>query len=91
MPPSDGPRGLPDGSAAAELIAAEVSGAALDEVPGRMCAAAVRLLPVTGASASLRGEGVPVRLCASGARASYLAEIQATLGTGPCVTAVEEG
>ncbi|MFJ5276613.1 GAF and ANTAR domain-containing protein [Streptomyces parvulus] len=84
MPPTDEP-------SAAELIAAEVRGTPPAEVPARMCATAVRLLPVTGASASLRGEGVPVRLCASGDRASYLAEIQATLGTGPCVTAVREG
>ncbi|MFB7653833.1 MULTISPECIES: GAF domain-containing protein [unclassified Streptomyces] len=92
MPPIDEPHGPPDGgSSAAELIAAEVRGAPPDEVPGRMCAVAVRLLPVTGASASLRGEGVPVRLCASGARASYLAEIQATLGNGPCVAAAAAG
>lgn len=84
MPPTDEP-------SAAELIAAEVRDTPPAEVPGRMCEVAVRLLPVTGASASLRGEGVPVRLCASGSRASYLAEIQATLGTGPCVTAVDEG
>ncbi|MFD4257167.1 GAF and ANTAR domain-containing protein [Streptomyces sp. NPDC058534] len=92
VPPSDEPRGLPDGgSSTAELIAAEVRGTPPGEVPGRMCEMAVRLLPVTGASASLRGEGVPVRLCASGTRASYLAEIQATLGTGPCVSAAETG
>lgn len=33
-------------------------------IPGRLCAAAVRLLPVTGASVSLRVDGMPVRLSA---------------------------
>ncbi|GAA2580523.1 GAF and ANTAR domain-containing protein [Streptomyces lienomycini] len=91
MPPSDEPRWPSDGSRAAEHILARVRGAPPGEVPDRLCATAVRLLPVNGASASLRVEGVPVRLCASGDRASYLAEIQATLGAGPCVSAAESG
>ncbi|WCN02155.1 GAF and ANTAR domain-containing protein [Streptomyces sp. M92] len=91
MRPSEEPAWPPDGTRAAEVIAAQVRGAPPGEVPGRLCRTAVRLLPVTGASASLRGEGVPVRLCASGDRASYLAEIQATLGDGPCVSAAEAG
>nr|WP_217143791.1 GAF and ANTAR domain-containing protein [Streptomyces sp. AC627_RSS907] len=91
MRPGDEPRWPPEGSRAAQVIAEEVRGAPPDEVPGRLCETAVRLLPVTGASASLRGEGVPVRLCASGARATYLAQIQATLGAGPCTSAAESG
>ncbi|MFG2680385.1 GAF and ANTAR domain-containing protein [Streptomyces sp. NPDC048392] len=91
MPPSDESRWPPDGSRAVEAITAQVRGAPPGEVPGLLCATAVRLLPVTGASASLRVEGVPVRLCASGDRASYLAEIQATLGDGPGVSAAESG
>ncbi len=80
-----------DGSPAARVIAAEIGGAPLGEVPERLCVTALRLLPVSGASASLRGAGVPVRLCASGDRASYLAEIQATLGAGPCASAAASG
>jgi GAF domain-containing protein len=91
VPSSDEPRWPSDGSRAAEAITAHVRGAPPGEVPGRLCATAVRLLPVTGASASLRVEGVPVRLCADGDRASYLAEVQATLGDGPCVSAAESG
>ncbi|MEU3901112.1 GAF and ANTAR domain-containing protein [Streptomyces sp. NPDC045251] len=91
MRPREEPAWPPDGTRAAEEIAAQVRGAPPGEVPGRLCRTAVRLLPVTGASASLRGEGVPVRLCASGDRASYLADIQATLGDGPCVSAAEAG
>ncbi|MDG9726465.1 MULTISPECIES: GAF and ANTAR domain-containing protein [unclassified Streptomyces] len=96
MRPRDESGRSPDGERAAEVIAAEVIAAEVrgvppGEVPGRLCRVAVRLLPVTGASASLRGEGVPVRLCASGDRASYLAEIQSTLGDGPCVSAAESG
>ncbi|MFB7090693.1 GAF and ANTAR domain-containing protein [Streptomyces sp. NPDC056296] len=89
--PSDESGWSSDGTRAAEVIAAEVRDAPPGEVPGRLCRTAVRLLPVTGASASLRGEGVPVRLCASGDRATYLAELQATLGAGPCVSAAESG
>ncbi|WP_395573078.1 GAF and ANTAR domain-containing protein [Streptomyces sp. BK79] len=89
--PSDEPRWPPDEPHAAELIAARLRGAPPGEVPARLCELAVRLLPVSGASASLRGEGVPVRLCASGDRASYLSEIQTTLGDGPCVSAAGSG
>ncbi|MGW8062237.1 GAF and ANTAR domain-containing protein [Streptomyces ziwulingensis] len=91
MRPSDGSRWPSDGSRAAEVIAARVRGVPPGEVPGRLCETVVRLLPVTGASASLRSEGMPVRLCATGARATFLAEIQATLGDGPCVSAAESG
>ncbi len=34
---------------------------------------------------------MPVRLCASGDRATYLAELQATLGDGPLLSAAESG
>ncbi|WP_373566933.1 GAF domain-containing protein [Streptomyces griseicoloratus] len=89
--PSDDPWWSPDVAGAAEVIAEGVRDAPPGEVPGRLCEMAVRLLPVTGASVSLRGEGVPVRLCTSGERAAYLAEIQTTLGDGPCVRAAETG
>ncbi|MEG3630974.1 GAF and ANTAR domain-containing protein [Streptomyces poriticola] len=90
--PSDGcpgGTGAPGGDraprsvSAADVIADEVRGVRPAEVPGRLCGTVVRLLPVTGASVSLRGEGLPVRLCASGERAAWLAELQATLGEGP--------
>ncbi|CAL9303960.1 GAF and ANTAR domain-containing protein [Streptomyces sp. SudanB91_2054] len=91
MRPSEDPGGPPEARGVAEAIAAEVRGVAPGEVPGRLCRLAVRLLPVADAGASLRGDGVPVPLCAGGDRASYLAEIQATLGDGPCVSAAEAG
>ncbi|WP_346010736.1 GAF and ANTAR domain-containing protein [Streptomyces sp. SID5910] len=88
MRPSDDPRWPPGGEPPAD----EGRGASPGVVPERLCAVAVRLLPVIGASASLRdGDGLPVRLCASSDRASYLAEVQATLGDGPCVSAAESG
>lgn len=93
-PSGDGTRrpGDPaDHTRAAELIAAEMGDAGPGEVPGRLCRVAVRLLPVIGASASLRTGGVPVQLCASGDLAAYLADLQATLGEGPCVRAAETG
>ncbi|GGQ62017.1 GAF and ANTAR domain-containing protein [Streptomyces flaveolus] len=84
----DDPRWPPDGGPPAD----DEGGTPPGVVPERLCAIAVELLPVTGASASLRGgDGLPVRLCASSDRASYLAEIQATLGDGPCVSAAETG
>ncbi|CAM5489168.1 GAF and ANTAR domain-containing protein [Streptomyces aurantiogriseus] len=75
----------------ADVIAQEVRGAEPGEVPERLCAAAVRLLPVSGASVSLRGEGMPVPLSASSERAAHLMEVQATLGDGPCLRAAETG
>ncbi|MFH9585303.1 GAF and ANTAR domain-containing protein [Streptomyces luteogriseus] len=81
----------PDGARAADVIARGVRGAQPGEVPGRLCEVAVELLPVIGASVSLRSEGMPVQLSASSAQAAHLSQIQATLGDGPCQSAVEDG
>ncbi|MFE7896929.1 GAF and ANTAR domain-containing protein [Streptomyces sp. NPDC057424] len=105
--PRDDPRGAPDGDPgpgrtggggpdpdgvlAADVIARGVRGAEPGEVPGRLCEAAVELLPVIGASVSLRSGGMPVQLSASSAQAAHLAQIQATLGDGPCQSALEDG
>ncbi|MFF7894623.1 GAF and ANTAR domain-containing protein [Streptomyces sp. NPDC007907] len=81
----------PDGARAADAIARSVRGAEPGEVPGRLCEVAVELLPVIGASVSLRSEGMPVQLSASSEQAAHLAQIQATLGDGPCQSALEDG
>lgn len=93
MRPRDGPEGDPGrgdeqviGAIAAELRDAEPAA-----VPGRLCAVAVALLPVDGASVSLRGDGMPVQLGASGPQAARLAQLQATLGDGPCHHVLEAG
>ncbi|MGA5894805.1 GAF and ANTAR domain-containing protein [Streptomyces venetus] len=90
-PRREGPERDPDGFGAADVIAREVRGSAPREVPGRLCEVAVELLPVSGASVSLRSDGMPVQLSASNARAAHLAQIQATLGDGPCQSALEDG
>jgi hypothetical protein len=76
---------------AADVIAEGLRGAAPGEIPGRLCTVAVELLPVTGASVSLRSDGMPVQLSASSGQASHLSEIQATLGEGPCTYAAQIG
>ncbi|MFJ4538603.1 GAF and ANTAR domain-containing protein [Streptomyces tibetensis] len=86
-----GGRPDPDGARAADAITRGVRGAEPGEVPGRLCEVAVELLPVIGASVSLRSEGMPVQLSASSAQAAHLAQIQATLGDGPCQSALEDG
>lgn len=68
-----------------------VRGAPPDELPMRLCAVAVRLLPVTGASVSLRVDGMPVGLSASDEAAARVAEVQATVGDGPGREAVAVG
>ncbi|CAL9511136.1 hypothetical protein SUDANB145_03620 [Streptomyces sp. enrichment culture] len=83
--------GRADAGRVADLIAESVGDAPPGEVPARLCEVVVRLLPLSGASASLRSDGVPVPLCASGERAGRVAEIQATLGDGPCVHAAQTG
>ncbi|MFE3856217.1 GAF domain-containing protein [Streptomyces griseorubiginosus] len=80
-----------DRARASDLIADGVRGADAREIPGRLCEVAVRLLPVVGASVSLRSDGMPVQLSASSAQAARLSEIQATLGDGPCVYAATIG
>jgi hypothetical protein len=76
---------------AADVIAEGVRGARPVEIPGRLCTVAVRLLPVIGASVSLRSDGMPVQLSASSDQAAHLSEVQATLGDGPCTYAAETG
>ncbi|QPP09212.1 ANTAR domain-containing protein [Streptomyces bathyalis] len=72
--------------AAAPLPSDTVNG-----MPAQLCAACVRLLPVTGGSLSLTGGGKRslMTLCASDDIAARLAEIQYTLGEGPCHSATE--
>ncbi|MFJ4201892.1 GAF and ANTAR domain-containing protein [Streptomyces sviceus] len=72
-----------------DVIAEGVRGADPREIPGKLCVAAVRLLPVADASVSLRSNGMPVQLSASSARAAHLSDLQATLGDGPCTSAAE--
>ncbi|MEZ3180171.1 GAF and ANTAR domain-containing protein [Streptomyces pimonensis] len=88
--PSRGPGGRGH-ERVAGAIAARVRDAGPGEVPERLCAVAVDLLPVDGASVSLRGTGMPAQLGASGPRAARLAQLQATLGDGPCHYALEAG
>jgi GAF domain-containing protein len=91
--PRDGPEGDPgrEDERVIGAIAAELRDAGPAAVPGRLCAVAVELLPVDGASVSLRGESMPVQLGASGPRAARLAQLQATLGDGPCHHVMETG
>lgn len=95
MRPSKEPR---DGGAAgreplpdAEAIAHWLRDAGPGEMPARLCNVVVGLLPVTGASVLLHSHGLPVRLGASSAQAAYVGDIEATLGEGPCHSAVESG
>ncbi|MEW2624229.1 GAF and ANTAR domain-containing protein [Streptomyces sp. NPDC048106] len=76
-----------------EALAAAARGAAEPRrVPGVLCEACVRLLPVTGASVSISGgKGVRVIWCASDRSAVRLAELQYTVGDGPCQTALDQG
>lgn len=80
-----------DQARASDLIADGVRGADAAEVPGRLCTVAVELLPVIGASVSLRSNGMPVQLSSSSDQAARLSQIQATLGDGPCVHAASIG
>lgn len=80
-----------DRALAADVIASTLRGAAPGQVPERLCIVAVDLLPVIGASVSLRGDGMPAQLSASSPGAAYLADVQATLGDGPCQRVLETG
>ncbi len=76
-----------------ETLAAAARGADDQRaVPGALCAACVQLLPITGASVSISGgKGVRVTWCASDRVAARLAELQYTVGDGPCQTALDHG
>ncbi|MET8943330.1 GAF and ANTAR domain-containing protein [Streptomyces sp. NPDC004542] len=73
----------------AQALVEAVRGVRPEEAPGRLCAVAVELLPVAGASVSLRSAGLPVLVGASDDTAAGLAEMEATLGEGPCACAAE--
>ncbi|MFG2354251.1 GAF and ANTAR domain-containing protein [Streptomyces sp. NPDC048521] len=61
-----------------------------ERVPGALCEACVRLLPVSGSSVSISGgKGVRITWCASDRVAARLAELQYTVGDGPCQTALD--
>ncbi|WP_063765827.1 GAF and ANTAR domain-containing protein [Streptomyces durhamensis] len=88
--------GPPDGQArlwVTRTLAAAARGAdAPEQVPGALCAVCVRLLPISGSSVSISGgKGVRVTWCASDRVAARLAELQYTLGDGPCQSALDRG
>ncbi|MGW0208083.1 hypothetical protein ACWDZ8_20485, partial [Streptomyces sp. NPDC003233] len=75
----------PEGQArlrVSETLAAAARGADHPQaVPGALCQACVRLLPVSGSSVSISGgKGVRVTWCASDRVAARLAELQYTVG-----------
>ncbi|HSX99374.1 MAG TPA: GAF and ANTAR domain-containing protein [Streptomyces sp.] len=75
----------------AHALIAAVRGLSPPEVPTALCRACVTLLPVaSGLSVSVLGDGseTGVVLCASDGVAARLAEVQYTLGEGPCMEAV---
>ncbi|WP_282694143.1 GAF domain-containing protein [Streptomyces sp. CC208A] len=73
----------------AEHLAASASGTEPAELPAALCRACVDLLDVTGASASLAGEAeAQVLWWSSDPVAERLAEIQYSLGEGPCRNAL---
>lgn len=74
-----------------EVTAERVRDTRPGDIPALLCDVAVELLPVSGASVSLRADGVPIPLTSTDDRAAQLAEIQATLGDGPCQTAGVSG
>ncbi|MGV9754406.1 GAF and ANTAR domain-containing protein [Streptomyces tricolor] len=76
-----------------ETLAAAARGAGRPQaVPSALCAACVRLLPVTGSSVSISGgKGVRVTWCASDRAAARLAELQYTVGDSPCQDALDRG
>ncbi|MEU2712453.1 GAF and ANTAR domain-containing protein [Streptomyces sp. NPDC007205] len=88
--------GPPDGRSrlwASETLAAAARRAdAPQQVPGALCEACVRLLPISGSSVSISGgKGVRITWCASDRVAARLAELQYTVGDGPCQSALDQG
>jgi hypothetical protein len=94
-PPDGG--GVPPDAGARLRVSETLAAAARDvgdprQIPVALCEACVRLLPVTGASVSISGgTGVRVTWCASDRVAARLAELQYTVGDGPCQTALDRG
>jgi hypothetical protein len=78
----------PEQAGIAEQLAASVRGLHRSAVPARLCETCLQNLPVSGVSVSVTQEtGVRATLCASDGVAAHLAEIQDTLGDGPCLEA----
>lgn len=76
----------------AQSVLASIRGAEAGQIPARLCALSTELLSVTGASISLMAQGAVWRLlCSSDDAARQLAEVQYTLGDGPCPHAFSIG
>jgi hypothetical protein len=105
-PPADGdPPGPPDDAGAGEkhgprgtrldvravaALSAALTGSEPTQIPARLCAVCVDLLPVSGASVSLSGGDASRALWWSSDRtAGQLAEAQYTFGDGPCQRALD--
>lgn len=85
--------GSPERRRVTAVLSAAVHGDNPEQVPASLCAAAVGLLSVSGASISLmNGNGESrTTMSSSGPVATRLAELQFSLGDGPCRRAFERG
>ncbi|GAB3677778.1 GAF and ANTAR domain-containing protein [Streptomyces sparsus] len=77
------PKDIPDFP---QALADAVMGPGIEQVPEQLCGACVELMDISGASISLYGGGDAPRTLwwSSNAVAGRLAELQYTLGDGPC-------
>ncbi len=76
----------------ARALLASIRGAEVGEIPARLCELCAELLPVSGASISLMVQTTARRILSSSDGVSrQLAELQYTLGDGPCMQACSNG
>jgi hypothetical protein len=72
-------------------IARAITAAGGRDAPGVLCRASAEIVAVSGASTMVMSGGHPTPLCASDRIAARLADLQYTLGEGPCLDAHERG
>lgn len=76
----------------AGALLASIRGAEVGQIPARLCELCTELLPVSGASLSLMVQTTARRILSSSDEVSrQLAELQYTLGDGPCMQAYSTG
>jgi hypothetical protein len=85
-------QGPGDPARVARAVLASIRDVEPAEIPSRLCALSTEVLSVTGASISLMAQTAARRLlCSSDEVARQLAEMQFTLGDGPCLHAFSSG